>query len=88
LRYRPGLPHVHQQVSFEVPGRGMTAFAGPSGAGKSTVFELIERSHEATGGRIVVDDKDVQDWSLAELRSAIGYVEQDARCWQAPCGRT
>jgi ATP-binding cassette subfamily C protein len=78
FRYRPGLPHVHQQVSFEVPASGMTAFVGPSGAGKSTVFALVERFHEATGGRVLVDGKDVQDWSLAELRSAIGYVEQDA----------
>jgi ATP-binding cassette subfamily C protein len=78
FRYRPGRPYVHQQVSFEVPGTGMTAFVGPSGAGKSTVFALIERFHEATGGRILVDGKDVRDWSLSELRSAIGYVEQDA----------
>ncbi|MFF5369510.1 ABC transporter ATP-binding protein [Streptomyces sp. NPDC013187] len=78
FRYRPGRPYVHQQVSFEVPGTGMTAFVGPSGAGKSTVFALIERFHETTGGRILVDGKDVRDWSLSELRSAIGYVEQDA----------
>ncbi|MER5980415.1 ABC transporter ATP-binding protein [Streptomyces sp. NPDC001857] len=78
FRYGPGLPYIHQQVSFEVPGTGMTAFVGPSGAGKSTVFALIERFHEATGGRVLVDGKDVRDWSLSELRSAIGYVEQDA----------
>lgn len=78
FRYRPGLPYTHQQVSFEVPGAGTTAFVGPSGAGKSTVFALIERFHEATGGRVLVDGKDVRDWSLGELRSAIGYVEQDA----------
>ncbi|MBB6419135.1 ABC transporter ATP-binding protein [Streptomyces sp. AK010] len=78
FRYRPDLPYTHRQVSFEVPRTGMTAFVGPSGAGKSTVFALIERFHEATGGRILVDGKDVRDWSLAELRSAIGYVEQDA----------
>ncbi|WP_340379835.1 ABC transporter ATP-binding protein [Streptomyces sp. SS7] len=77
-RYRPGLPYVHQQVSFEVPGAGTTAFVGPSGAGKSTVFALVERFYEATGGRVLVDGKDVRDWSLSELRSAIGYVEQDA----------
>ncbi|MCF1592804.1 ABC transporter ATP-binding protein [Streptomyces muensis] len=78
FRYRAGLPYVHRQVSFEVPGTGMTAFVGPSGAGKSTVFALIERFHEATGGRVLVDGKDVRDWSLPGLRSAIGYVEQDA----------
>jgi ATP-binding cassette subfamily C protein len=42
------------------------------------VFALLERFHETTGGRVLVDGKDVQDWSLSELRSAIGYVEQDA----------
>ncbi|MBV1939102.1 ABC transporter ATP-binding protein/permease [Streptomyces sp. BV286] len=78
FRYRPGRPSIHQRVSFEVPGAGLTAFVGPSGAGKSTVFALIERFYEATGGRVLVDGKDVQDWSLPELRSAIGYVEQDA----------
>ncbi|MFI8219829.1 ABC transporter ATP-binding protein [Streptomyces sp. NPDC085932] len=78
FRYRPGLPYVHEQVSFEVPGAGMTAFVGPSGAGKSTVFALIERFHEVTGGRVLVDGEDVRHWPLRRLRSAIGYVEQDA----------
>ncbi|MER7476368.1 ABC transporter ATP-binding protein [Streptomyces sp. NPDC126510] len=78
FRYRPGLPYTHQQVSFDMPRTGMTAFVGPSGAGKSTVFALIERFYEATGGRVLVDGTDVRDWPLPELRSAIGYVEQDA----------
>ncbi|MFJ8583406.1 ABC transporter ATP-binding protein [Streptomyces sp. NPDC093595] len=78
FRYREGLPYVHHGVSFEVPGAGMTAFVGPSGAGKTTVFGLIERFYEATGGRILVDGRDVRDWPLAQLRAAIGYVEQDA----------
>ncbi|MFD7510751.1 ABC transporter ATP-binding protein [Streptomyces sp. NPDC059853] len=78
FRYAPGLPYIHQQVDFEVPGTGMTAFVGPSGAGKSTLFSLIERFYEATGGRVLVDGKDVREWPLPALRSVIGYVEQDA----------
>lgn len=78
FRYREGLPYVHHGVSFEIPGPGMTAFVGPSGAGKTTVFGLIERFYEATGGRVLVDGRDVREWPLAELRAAIGYVEQDA----------
>ncbi|MGW4028529.1 ABC transporter ATP-binding protein [Streptomyces sp. NPDC004838] len=78
FRYRDDLPYVHQGVTFTVPGAGMTAFVGPSGAGKTTVFGLIERFYEADGGRILVDGRDVRDWPLAELRAAIGYVEQDA----------
>ncbi|WP_432097545.1 ABC transporter ATP-binding protein [Streptomyces sp. bgisy100] len=78
FRYRDELPLVHDGVSFVVPGGGLTAFVGPSGAGKSTVFALIERFHEVTGGRVLVDGEDVRDWPLARLRAAIGYVEQDA----------
>ncbi|MEU0948257.1 ABC transporter ATP-binding protein [Streptomyces canus] len=78
FRYGTGLPDIHQRVDFEVPGGGMTAFVGPSGAGKSTVFALVERFYEATGGRVLVDGKDVTKWPLSELRSVIGYVEQDA----------
>ncbi|NUT25821.1 MAG: ABC transporter ATP-binding protein [Streptomyces sp.] len=78
FRYGPGLPDIHRRVDFEVPGGGMTAFVGPSGAGKSTVFALVERFYEATGGRVLIDGKDVTKWPLSELRSVIGYVEQDA----------
>ncbi|MEU6674693.1 ABC transporter ATP-binding protein [Streptomyces sp. NPDC046925] len=78
FRYREGLPYVHHGVSFAIPGPGMTAFVGPSGAGKTTVFGLLERFYDATGGRVLVDGRDVREWPLAELRSVIGYVEQDA----------
>ncbi|MCP9959256.1 ABC transporter ATP-binding protein [Streptomyces sudanensis] len=78
FRYRDDLPYVHHGVSFAVPGPGMTAFVGPSGAGKTTVFGLVERFYEATGGRVLVDGRDVRDLPVAELRAAIGYVEQDA----------
>jgi ATP-binding cassette subfamily C protein len=50
----------------------------PSGAGKTTIFSLIERFYEPDSGRVLVDGRDVTDWPLAELRAAIGYVEQDA----------
>ncbi|MGW1279163.1 ABC transporter ATP-binding protein [Streptomyces tsukubensis] len=78
FRYREELPYVHHGVSFTVPGAGMTAFVGPSGAGKTTVFGLIERFYETSGGRILIDGRDIREWPLAELRASIGYVEQDA----------
>ena len=78
FRYRPGLPEVHHGVSFDIPTRGMTAFVGPSGAGKTTVFSLIERFYEPETGRVLLDGTDVRDWPIAQLRAAIGYVEQDA----------
>ncbi|HEY6786722.1 MAG TPA: ABC transporter ATP-binding protein [Trebonia sp.] len=76
--YRESDPEVHHGVSFVIPAGGMTAFVGPSGAGKTTVFSLIERFYEPSSGTVLVDGTDVRQWPLAELRAAIGYVEQDA----------
>ncbi|MBW8793620.1 MAG: ABC transporter ATP-binding protein [Streptomyces sp.] len=78
FRYAEDLPYVHHGVTFDVPARGMTAFVGPSGAGKTTVFSLIERFYDPESGTIAVDGRPVADWELPLLRSAIGYVEQDA----------
>jgi ATP-binding cassette subfamily B protein len=78
FRYADDLPYVHHGVTFASSGRGLTALVGPSGAGKTTVFSLIERFYPATSGSVKVDGVDVTEWPLAELREAIGYVEQDA----------
>jgi ABC-type multidrug transport system fused ATPase/permease subunit len=78
FRYDDELPVVHDRVSFRIPPDGMTAFVGPSGAGKTTVFSLIERFYDPGSGRVLIDGTDVADWPLAQLRAAIGYVEQDA----------
>jgi ATP-binding cassette subfamily C protein len=78
FRYADDLPYVHHGVTFAVPPRGMTAFVGPSGAGKTTVFSLIERFYDPGAGSITLDGRDLTDWEVSQLRSAIGYVEQDA----------
>ncbi|SEE63748.1 ABC transporter ATP-binding protein [Ruania alba] len=78
FRYEADLAPVHRGVSFTATGTGLTALVGPSGAGKTTIFSLIEGFYPATAGTVRVDGRDIGDWPLRELRSMIGYVEQDA----------
>ena len=65
-------------VSFDVPRGARVALVGPSGAGKSTTLALIERFYDPTEGAILLDGVDVRALDRAELRSRLGYVEQDA----------
>jgi ABC-type multidrug transport system fused ATPase/permease subunit len=61
------------------PGRN-TALVGASGSGKSTVAALLCRMYDPQGGRVLVDDVDVREWSPAALRgAAVGLVEQQPR---------
>lgn len=69
---------VLRGVSFTVPVGSRTALVGPSGAGKSTILSLIERFYDPTAGVIRMGGVDIRDLDRDELRSRIGYVEQDA----------
>ena len=68
---------VIRGVSFEVAAGQKVAFVGPSGGGKSTLFALLQRFHEVTGGTLTLDGRELSAWSLDELRSAIAVVPQD-----------
>lgn len=65
-------------VSFAAARGTRVAIVGPSGAGKSTILALIERFYDPTSGAIRVDGADIRSLDRTELRSRIGYVEQDA----------
>ena len=65
-------------VNFRIERGQRVALVGPSGAGKSTIFSLIERFYEPTGGEILLDGQNVTEFSRQVLREQLGYVEQDA----------
>lgn len=73
-----GEAKVLRGVSFAVPRGARVALVGPSGAGKSTVLALIERFYDPTTGVIRMNGVDIRALDRTELRSRIGYVEQDA----------
>ncbi|GGF00231.1 ABC transporter ATP-binding protein [Mycetocola zhadangensis] len=76
-RRRPGDP-VLRGVSFTAARGQRTALVGPSGAGKSTILGLIERFYDPEAGAIRFAGVDIRTMPRTELRSQIGYVEQDA----------
>ena len=65
-------------LNLKIERGSRVALVGPSGAGKSTVFSLIERFYEPTGGQILLDGQPVTEFSRESLRQQLGYVEQDA----------
>jgi ATP-binding cassette subfamily B protein len=68
---------VLRGVSFKVePGRTL-ALVGHTGAGKTTIINLLLRFYDPQRGRILIDGVDVREMPLDELRSLIGYVQQD-----------
>ncbi|WP_086312216.1 ABC transporter ATP-binding/permease [Enterococcus sp. 7F3_DIV0205] len=67
------LNHIDLQI---VPGETV-AFVGQSGSGKTTLCNLLPRFYEVTDGQITIDDINIQDMTLASLRSQIGIVQQD-----------
>lgn len=68
---------VLDKVQFRVAQGETVALVGPSGAGKSTVFALLQRFYDATGGTVRVDGLDVRDVDQAALRHRFAYVEQE-----------
>jgi ABC-type multidrug transport system fused ATPase/permease subunit len=75
----PAVPSpVLRGVSFGAPRGLRTALVGPSGAGKSTILALIERFYDADSGVVRLGGLDIRSLDRTELRSQIGYVEQDA----------
>ncbi len=74
-------PHdltVLHGISFTAERGKRTALVGPSGAGKSTILALIERFYDPTGGVVRLGGIDIRGLDRTDLRSQIGYVEQDA----------
>ncbi len=68
---------VLKDVSFVIEPGSSAAFVGATGAGKSSILNLIGRYYDIQKGSITIDGVDIKEVSLADLRHAIGQVQQD-----------
>jgi ATP-binding cassette subfamily B multidrug efflux pump len=74
--YRLDVP-ILKDVSFEAGEGSSTALVGPTGAGKTTIANLIIRFYDVTNGRILIDGRDIRDYTRDSLRKCFGVVLQD-----------
>ena len=72
-----GKRDVLRDISFSVKKGQTIAFVGSTGSGKSSIINLFLRFYEFERGQILIDDRDIKDYSQAELRRKIGLVLQD-----------
>jgi ATP-binding cassette subfamily B protein len=72
-----GRNQILTQLSIHIPAKATIGIVGATGSGKSTLAKLLLRFYEMQSGRIAIDEIDIQDFNLYELRHAIGWVSQD-----------
>ncbi|MCL1811683.1 MAG: ABC transporter ATP-binding protein/permease [Methanomassiliicoccaceae archaeon] len=68
---------VLNDVSFKMEGNGIVGFVGVSGSGKSTIFSLLARFYDPTGGGILINGIDIRTLSEDDVRGSITPVLQD-----------
>lgn len=68
---------VLEDVSFTINPGEKVAFVGATGAGKTSILNLIGRYYEINRGQILIDGIDIKDLAIADIRKAIGQVQQD-----------
>lgn len=67
---------VLKNISFTVNSGETVAIIGSTGSGKSTIINLIERFFDTKEGEILIDDINIKDMKLEDLRNILGYIPQ------------
>ncbi|MEM7724928.1 MAG: ABC transporter ATP-binding protein [Cyanobacteria bacterium P01_A01_bin.45] len=73
----PNGTKVLNNICLEIPASNTIAIVGSTGSGKSTLIKLLLRLYEVGGGRITLDQSNIAEFNLTNLRQAIGLVSQD-----------
>lgn len=76
--YPDGEEPVLYDVSFKAKKGEVVAFIGSTGSGKSTLVNLIPRFYDVSKGRIKINEKDIRDYDVLQLRDKLGVIPQKA----------
>ena len=76
--YPDGEEPVLSDINFKAKKGEMVAFIGSTGSGKSTLVNLIPRFYDVTNGAIKINNKDIRDYDLLDLRDHLGVIPQKA----------
>lgn len=81
VSFKPGSrgePEVLKNITFSAQAGKRLAVVGKIGSGKSLLMSLVPRLADASSGVVVVNGVDIREFKIADLRSRIGYVPQEA----------
>jgi subfamily B ATP-binding cassette protein MsbA len=78
ISFSYGRELVIDNVSFSIPRNKKVALVGASGSGKSTLADLLPRFYDIFAGSITIDDVNIKDFKIDDLRSLMGIVTQEA----------
>ena len=81
--YEDEAGEVLRGVDFEVEAGSRVALVGVSGAGKTTVTALIARLYDPQEGRVLIDGREIKEFTLKSLRDQITFVPQDPMLFRA-----
>ena len=68
---------ILHNINLRIEKGKTIALVGSSGAGKSTLADLVPRFHDVSSGRLLIDGKNIKDYSLDSLRQQISIVTQE-----------
>ncbi len=74
--YRNDQP-ILNDINFKAVAGSSTALVGPTGAGKTTIVNLLARFYDVSAGRILIDGRDIREYTRDSLRRCFGIVLQD-----------
>lgn len=75
--YRPGLPIVLKSLNLGIKSGEKIGICGRTGAGKSTIMSALYRLNELAAGKILIDDVDISQLGLFDLRRKLAIIPQD-----------